>query len=82
MYEKSPKKCRELQEVVDEHRAYLEPSALSLHVGNRPLHACGTRFVAHKVAALGSVIDRFGAYLAHLVVLGELLAVSCRLRQV
>ena len=42
LYEKSPKKCRELN------------------------NACGTRFVAHKVAALGRIIERFGAYISHL----------------
>ena len=34
--------------------------------GHKPLRACGTRFVAHKVAALDRLIDRFGAYLGHL----------------
>ena len=31
--------------------------------GSRPPSACGTRFIAHKVAALERLIDRFGAYL-------------------
>ena len=35
--------------------------------GIRPLRACGTRFIAHKVCAL----DRFGAYLNHLLTLIE-----------
>ena len=35
--------------------------------GNRPLHACGTHFVSHKVAAL----ERVGAYLAHLTTMTE-----------
>ena len=39
--------------------------------GSRPLHACGTRFVTHKVAALGRLVDRFGAYLCHLATLTE-----------
>ena len=34
--------------------------------GTRPLHACGTRFVSHKVAAIERVIDLFGAYLGHI----------------
>ena len=38
---------------------------------NRPLRACGTRFVAHKVQALERVIEKFGAYLAHLITLTE-----------
>ena len=39
--------------------------------GSRPLRACGTRFIAHITAALGRLINRFGAYLSHLVVLTE-----------
>lgn len=39
--------------------------------GNRPLRACGTRFVAHKVAAINRLVDKYGAYLAHLVTLIE-----------
>ena len=39
--------------------------------GTRPLRACGTRFVAHTVAALSRVIDRFGAYLNHLTLLSQ-----------
>ena len=35
------------------------------------MRACGTQFVAHKVAALGRLIDRFGAYLSHLTALTE-----------
>ena len=81
VYEKSPKKCRELQEVVDELRVCLEPSELPLQGGNCPLRACGTRFVAHKIAALGRVIDRFGAYLAHLVALTEDSSVTPSSRQ-
>ena len=37
--------------------------------GHKPLRACGTHFVAHKVAALDRLIDRFGAYLNHLTML-------------
>ena len=66
MYENSPKKCCELEVVVEELGACLEPSELPSSGGTRPLRACGTRFIAHKVAALGRLIDRFGAYLAHL----------------
>ena len=39
--------------------------------GSCPLRACGTRFVAHKVAALERVVDRFGAYLSHIVAMTE-----------
>ena len=71
LYEKSPKKCVELAEVVDELRQCLEDDGDMPNRGNRPLQACGTRFVAHKVAALGCLIDRYGAYLAHLTALIE-----------
>ena len=39
--------------------------------GNRPLRACGTRFVSHKVAALNRFVDRYGAYVSHLIALTE-----------
>ncbi len=71
MYEKSPKKCRELESVVEELEACLEPAEMPTKGGSRPLRACGTRFVAHKVAALGRLIDRFGAYLSHLTAMTE-----------
>ena len=66
VYEKSPKKCHELDEVVVELKQCLEPMEMPQEGGNRPLRACGTRFIAHKVAALGRLIDRFGAYVSHL----------------
>ena len=71
MYENSPKKCRQLEVVVEELKACLEPSELPTSGGTRPLRACGTRFIAHKVAALGRLIDRFGTYLAHLTMMTE-----------
>ena len=66
LYEKAPKKCVELDEVVSELRQCLDPTDLPIEGGNRPLRACGTRFITHKVVAFGRVIDRLGAYLCHL----------------
>ena len=71
IYHNSPKKCRELLEVVDELKACLDPSEMPHQGGSRPLRACGTRFIAHKTAALGRLINIFGAYLSHLIVLTE-----------
>ncbi len=68
IYEKSPKECRALEDVIAELKSYLE---LSEKGGSRPLRACGTRFVAHKVAALERVVERFGAYLTHLISMTE-----------
>lgn len=66
LYSKAPKKCRELEVVVTEMKACLDQSGFPTSGGSRPLHACGTRFIAHKVAALERLIDRFGAYRNHL----------------
>ena len=48
---------------------------MSLQVDDMPTRrnkrACATQFVAHKVAALGRLIDQYGAYLAHLTALIE-----------
>ena len=71
LYKNSPKKCHELDEVIAALRLCLEPGDLPDEGGSRPLRACGTRFVSHKVAAIGRLIDRYGAYLAHLTTLTE-----------
>lgn len=49
----------------------LEPTDLPKEGGNRPLRACGTRFITHKVTALGRVTDQLGAYLSLLSALIE-----------
>ncbi len=73
LYHNSPKKCRELDDVVQALKMCLEEEdddvPRSNLRSNRPLRACGTRFVGHKVAALNRLIQRFGAYLAHLTTL-------------
>ena len=73
LYEKSPKKCHELDEVVASLRECLEKDEMyiSRTKGNRPLRACGTRFVSHKVAAINRFIERYGAYINHLISLTE-----------
>ena len=73
VYSKSPKKCQELEEVISELKQSLclNPSEFPDGGGVRPLHACGTCFLAHKVCALERIVDRFGAYLNHLLALIE-----------
>ena len=71
LYEKSPKKRLELDAVVVSLRECLESTDLPMEGGNRPLRACGTRFITHKVAAIGRLLDRYGAYIAHLTSLTE-----------
>ena len=43
--------------------------------------ACGTWFITHKVAALGRLIDRYGAYLAHLTTMAEDSSIKAVVRQ-
>ncbi len=66
LYEISPKKCRELNEIVESLQMCLDETEMSLSKGNRPMRSSGTRFVSHKVAALNRFMDKFGAYLSHL----------------
>ena len=54
VYEKSPKKCRELECVVEELRSCLDSDELPKKGDQRPFRACGTHFIAHKVAAFES----------------------------
>ena len=74
LYEKSPKKCRELNEVAKNLSLSLEDNEVPGGSGNPPLRACGTRFVSHKVAAINHFVDRYGAYVSHLIALTEILA--------
>ena len=67
LYEKSPKKCAELETIVDDLK-----EAFHLNdegAGIRPVRACGTRWVSHKLSAMKRVINKFGAYTAHLTTL-------------
>ena len=54
-----------------ELKACLDSSDFPTMGGNKPLCACGTQFISHKVCALERVLDRFGAYMNHLVTLTE-----------
>ncbi len=71
VYSKAPKKCRELEEVTSELKSLLDVPDFPAGHGNKPKRACGTRFVCHKVQALQRILDRFGAYMNHLITLSE-----------
>ena len=58
--EKSPKNAHSLEE---ELQMCVEKDDRPQSRGNRPLRACGTRFVFHKVAALGRIIDNLWSVL-------------------
>ena len=54
-----------------ELKTCFEPTDMPTGGGNRSVRACGTCFVAHKVAALERLIHHFGVYLNHLAILSE-----------
>ena len=67
VYEKSAKKTRELLNIVDDLREAFDLTAR----GDKPLRSQGTRWITHKRAALQRVVDRYGAYIAHMTTLVE-----------
>lgn len=67
LYKKSPKKTRELIAIIDDlQEAFDLPKA-----GNVPIRSEGSRWINHKRRALQRVIDRYGAYINHLIALIE-----------
>ena len=67
LYEKSPRKCCELSDLVTDLKQVFEfPES-----GNLPVRSCGSRWITHKRRALQGVEDCFGAYLSHLAALIE-----------
>ncbi|XP_064404677.1 zinc finger protein 862-like isoform X1 [Halichondria panicea] len=72
LYSKSPKKLRELAEVVSDLRGVFEfPKS-----GDTPIRSEGSRWISHKRQALQRIVDRYGAYMAHLESLAEDRSVS------
>ena len=67
IYEKSPKKTRELEVIMAELKEVFEfPKG-----GNKPVRSQGSSWVSHKHKALQRVVDRYGAYISHLTTLAE-----------
>ena len=67
IYEKCPKKSRELEDIIGDLQG-----CLSLDdAGVRPLWTSGRRWVAHKIEAMKRVLCKFGAYTSHLAALSE-----------
>ena len=67
VYEKSPKKCRELSDLIDDLREVFEyPEG-----GNLPVRAYGSRWISYKQKAPQRVVDHYGAYLTHISALTE-----------
>ena len=67
LYEKSPKKSRELVDIVtDLQETFGFPKG-----GDLPVRSQGSRWITHRRNALQRVIDRFGAYISHIITLAE-----------
>ena len=67
LYEKSPKKCCELIDVVvDLKEVFAFPKS-----GDLPVRVQGSRWISHKRKALQRVVDWYGAYINHLSALVE-----------
>lgn len=58
--------CAQIDDIVTDLKDCLVPDDMPSTGGHRPVRASGTRFVAHKVAALGRLIDHYGAYINHI----------------
>ena len=67
IYEKSPKKCRELEGVVNDLKNCFEFD----DNGVKPVRSSGTRWISHKLNAMKRVLSKYGAYTAHLTTLSE-----------
>ncbi len=67
LYEKSPKKCRELEGVTTDLKKCFDFD----DAGVKPVRASGSRWVAHKLNAMKRVVSKFGAYTSHIAALSE-----------
>ena len=62
LYEKSPKKCNQLEELHEQLKEVYEFESGTL----KPLRSNGTRWITHKLSAIRLIIDKFGLYMRHL----------------
>ena len=67
LYSKSPKKTRELADILQNLKEVWDLSA----GGDLPVRSERSRWINHKRKALQRLVDRFGVYLHHLTALAE-----------
>ncbi len=65
MYDKSPKKCRQLLDIINDLRECLAFDDF----GTRPVRASVFRWIAHKWNAMKNSLSKYGAYTSHLAAL-------------
>jgi len=68
---KSLNKCHELKKIVDDLKQCLTETGMPKKGGTRPLRAIRMRFISHKVSAMARLVNRYGAYLGHLITLSQ-----------
>ena len=67
IYERSPKKCRQLEEIITHLKG-----CLSIDEGGVKLvRASGSRWIRHKWRAMKRILSKFGGYTNHLATLSE-----------
>ena len=67
LYEKAPKKCRELAEVVSDLKECINVDEAVI----KPIRASGSRWVRNKLNAMRCILSKYGAYTGHLLALSE-----------
>ena len=67
IYDKSPQKCREMEEIITDLQQYLEFNDGRV----RLVQANGSRWVTHKANAMRRVLSKFGACTDHLTFLSQ-----------
>ena len=67
LYEKSPKKCRELDDIIQDLYEFNQFDSF----GVRPVRSSGSRWISHKLSAMKRVLSKFGAYTNHLATLSQ-----------
>ena len=67
LYEKAPKKCRELEEIVSDLKECISID----EAGIKPIRMSGSRWISHKVKSNETQPVEHGAYTGHLLALSE-----------
>ena len=67
LYSKSPKRSRELADIVEDLKEVWEFSK----GGDVPKRSQGSRWINHKRKALQRMVDRYGAYINHMIALSD-----------
>ena len=67
LYEKSPKKCRELTNIISD----LKDCFTFDDAGTRSVRASGSRWIAHKLNAMKRILSKYGAYTNHIAAMSE-----------